>query len=421
MTLDANKLSAAKLWLISARDASAPGGNAGTEPRGLPYLAHALYALVPVESFDVERATCDEYWRVYINPGWFDRSAVPEIGRELAHLVWHLLSDHANRARTVGVDRATARAWTDATDIAISHTLEGDDSRPEHLPTAAGCGLPGGRSAEEYFAQLSGLPAIADPDTDQQLEGFDGCGSGADAVPRASEYGPAADVGAVLEMEARSIRQRVAIEYSDHVRARGTDPGDARRWIREVLEPRTPWEQVLRSAVKRAAAWAAGLGDYTYSRPSRRAGSVRDVVMPGQHRPTPRIAVVVDTSGSVDDRLLTRALGEVDGVIRGSGVAGSGVTLYSVDAAAHVTKHLRSAHHAELVGAGGTDLRVGLSAIEAERPRPNVVVVLTDGDTPWPENPPPGAVVVIGLLGRSGQTLPPTPEWAVRVECLLEE
>ena len=41
MSFDATKLSAAKLWLISA-----PSSSAGPDsPRGLTYLAHALYAL----------------------------------------------------------------------------------------------------------------------------------------------------------------------------------------------------------------------------------------------------------------------------------------------------------------------------------------------------------------------------------------
>lgn len=41
-------------------------------------------------------------------------------------------------------------------------------------------------------------------------------------------------------------------------------------------------------------------------------------------------------------------------------------------------------------------------------PRPSVVVVLTDGYTPWPERPPRGLRLVVGLL-REG---PAAPEWA---------
>lgn len=415
MSLDANKLSAAKLWLISTPDrVESPDA-----PRGLAYLAHALYALIPIESESVPRMTCDEYWRIYVNPKWFEAAALPEVGAELAHFTWHLLSDHTNRARSLGVDRTSAKAWEKAADMPIAHTLGADELHHEHLPTARANRLPEGRSAEEYFARVSGLPAPSDESG--QLDSSQGCGSGADGIPRTSDIGRDLDAAGVTELEAQSIRERVAIEYRDHVSKRGTDPGDALRWVAEVLDAHTPWEQVLAAAIKRAVAWAAGRGDYTYSRPSRRASSVPRVILPGHHRPVPRVSVIVDTSGSVDDGLLARALGEIDAVISAIGIADSNVTVYSVDAAVHATTNLKSAKEAKLIGAGGTDLRIGLDAVQDERPRPDVVLVLTDGDTPWPENPPPSAVVIIGLLGRKEHPLPPTPDWAVRIECLLEE
>ena len=57
----------------------------------------------------------------------------------------------------------------------------------------------------------------------------------------------------------------------------------------------------------------------------------------------------------------------------------------------------------------------GLAAAAALRPRPAVVVVLTDGYTPWPQRAPKGMRVVVGLLGEQA---PAAPTWAraVRVE-----
>lgn len=438
MTLDLQKLSAAKLWLISA-----PIGAVTPEsPRDLAYLAQALYALVPVQNDEVARMTCDQWWRIYINAGWLDAASVREAAEELAHMLWHLLADHADRARSLGVDRSTADHWTRAADITVAHTLEPDRIRPDHLPTWRDTRLGPGCSAEEYFAALSRLPVPADHDcTDDPgpvrgavglSRGTDrgrgiadragGCGSGADGLLRHDEVDRDADLGAVDALEAREIRRRVAIEFRERHLGRGTIPGDLLRWVEGILEPETPWEPVLAAAVRRAVGWAAGRGDYTYARPSRRAGSVPGVVLPGQHRPVPRVSVIVDTSASVDDVLLQRALAEVDGVIRALGVPGDSITLYSVDAAVHTSERLRSAANARLIGAGGTDLRIGLAAIQAERPRPDVAIVFTDGDTPWPATQPPGTVVIVALLGRRrGRTLPPTPDWVIRVECLLDD
>jgi hypothetical protein len=64
-------------------------------------------------------------------------------------------------------------------------------------------------------------------------------------------------------------------------------------------------------------------------------------------------------------------------------------------------------------------MRVGLAAAAQLRPRPDVVVVFTDGYTPWPDVAPPGAAVIAALLGRDGYIMPPTPTWARRIECSL--
>jgi hypothetical protein len=48
------------------------------------------------------------------------------------------------------------------------------------------------------------------------------------------------------------------------------------------------------------------------------------------------------------------------------------------------------------------------------RPRVSLVVVVTDGFTPWPDQPPPGSHVVVALLGGSllGDVAPRPPAWA---------
>jgi predicted metal-dependent peptidase len=423
------RLTAAKLWLVSeppvlappARDVptAAAGASRRAEPRSMSYLAHALFALVPVASAEVPRMSVDEWWRLYVNQDWVLGAEVPEVGAELAHLTWHLLQDHADRARDMRVEAGTAECWHQAADATVCATLDSDSLRPDQLKDARELGLPPDRSAEEYFAALSRLP-VSDGSEPGELPPDRGCGSGCDGLPRGHELPPDADAGGLDGEAGRDIRRRVAIAYRDHVTSRGTTPGDAWRWATELLEPRIAWEPLLAGAVRRAVGWAAGRTDYTYSRPSRRTGTAVGVVLPGMRRPLPRAAMVVDTSGSVDDRLLGRAMGEVDGALRSLGLGGEGVTVLSCDAAVQTVGRVRRAGDARLAGGGGTDMRVGLQEAEQLRPRPDLVVVFTDGYTPWPATPPPGAAVVVALLGRERAQLPPTPDWAVRVECLLD-
>lgn len=415
--MDFTKLSAAKLWIIS----SPPSGSGKSQPhhpRDLPYLSTALYALVPVPSPAVLTMTVDERWRLYINPDWYTSATVPEVGRATAHLVWHLLADHADRARSLDVDSQSAEHWNQAADVSIAATLAPDELAPDDLPDAISLRLRAGLSAEEYYAVLSRLPPSAGRDLGL-LDPQQGCGSGCDGVPRSHELPPDAESGLDLPA-AKDIRRRVAIDFRERSQQRGDSPGDAWRWAQQILEPKINWAPLLSQAVRRSVGWAAGRGDYTYTRPSRRASSVPNVVLPGMRRPVPRVAMIIDTSYSVDDELLARALGEVDGALLALGIADGAVTVYACDAAVHTVQRVRRARDATLAGGGGTDLRVGLAAADAQRPRPDVIVVFTDGETPWPPNPPIGCSVIVALLGRFRDDLPPTPRWATRIECLLD-
>ena len=289
------RLTAAKLWLVSDPPQGA-GPDSDGLPRALPYLAHALFALVPVTCPEVRALAVDEHWRLYVNPDWLVATEVPEIARELAHETWHLLQEHAARARDMHVDSSTAEQWTQAADATVAATLGVDRLRPASLADAGDLELPADRSAEEYYALLSQLPP---PQPDGAPEGRPGpgCGSGCDGLPRDHELPPDSDVGAVDPDDAQQIRRRVAIDYREHVTGRGTDPGDALRWANQLLEPRIAWEPLLSGAVRRAVGWVNGRTDYTYTRPSRRQSSSRNVVLPGMRRPLPSVAMVVDTSG----------------------------------------------------------------------------------------------------------------------------
>jgi predicted metal-dependent peptidase len=417
------RLTAAKLWLVSdppAGGTTGPMADREEVPRALPYLAHALFALVPVPCSEVRALAVDEHWRLYVNTDWLAATEVPDIARELAHETWHLLQEHAARARDMHVDSSSAEHWTQAADATVAATLGVDRLRPAALPDAGDLSLSAGRSAEEYYAMLSRLPPPLPDGLPAGKQPGAGCGSGCDGLRRDHELPPDADVGAVDAEDAQQIRRRVAIDYREHVTSRGTEPGDALRWANELLEPRIAWEPLLSGAVRRAVGWVNGRTDHTYTRPSRRQSASRHVVLPGMRRPVPSVAMVVDTSGSVDDRLLGRALGEVEGALRSLGIRGEGVTVLACDAAVHTVARVRRARDARLGGGGGTDMRVGLAAAAELRPRPDLVVVFTDGWTPWPESPPRGAAVVAAILGRDRAELPPTPGWATRVECLLD-
>ena len=144
----------------------------------------------------------------------------------------------------------------------------------------------------------------------------------------------------------------------------------------------------------------------------RLAGSA--AILPAMRQPAPpRVACVIDTSGSISQDELRAFLGEVVGITRAVGVAG-GLTVIACDAEAYALQRVRSQGDVESVrleGGGGTDMGAGLTAAALLSPRPHIIVVFTDGQTPWPEAPPRKVdSVIVVLSDLATQSL--VPNWA---------
>ncbi|MFB7338255.1 VWA-like domain-containing protein [Streptomyces adustus] len=360
-----------------------------------PYLAAALYSLTVVPSTEVPTMGVDRHWRCYVSPSFVEATAVPELAGVWVHEVAHLLRDHHGRA-----DRLPAAVQGDrhrvnvAQDCEINDDLLADGLRlPEGRMEPRLFGLPEGGLFEAYLDLLP--PQVRTPD----------CGSGAHGVPGSWELPGAAGPARIGEVEAQALRRQSAEAMRAHLRGRGTLPGGWQRWAEAILEPTVDWRQALSGAVREAAAWAGGAVDYTYRRPSRRTPALRGVALPSLRRPLPRVAVVIDTSGSMGDAELAAALAEVTGVLREVGVRGNRVTVLACDADVQAVSRVTATEQITLGGGGGTDMRVGIEAALATPDRPNIVVVLTDGMTPWPDRSP-SCRVVAALIGSSASRPP---------------
>lgn len=206
------------------------------------------------------------------------------------------------------------------------------------------------------------------------------------------------------------------VQINDAAKTRGDVPGSWARVAEEHLRPQVDWRKELGAAVKRAVSQVAGQVDYSRDKPSRRTPLSKGLIKPRLVRPIPEVAVVVDTSGSMSDAEQSQCLSEVESVIRGA-LNGAPVRVLAVDAAVHATKKAFSRNQVQLAGGGGTDMGVGIKAASELKPRPDTIIVLTDGYTPWPSVKPEGSAVVIGVIGadepgRLDPSKAQTPEWA---------
>ncbi|MGC5330302.1 DUF2201 family putative metallopeptidase [Micromonospora sp. DT62] len=377
-TLDREKLFAARLHAVRVR----------------PYLASALFALHLVESRRVPTMAVDRHWRCYVSPVFVDRTPVEELAGVWVHEVSHLLRDHHGRSDRVARERGLTGPgerlrMNIAADCEINDDVFGDGlTRPDGIVDPATLGLPEGELMEDYLRQFRLGPRT------QGLVWLD-CGSGADGAEREWDLGPDGAQG-LSAQERDAVRFRVAEGITGRP---GDVPQGWRRWAEEAFHPPQPWRDLLGAAIRSAASGAGAGEDYTYGRPARRSAGVPGVVLPSLRRRPPRVCVVVDTSGSVSDAELGSALLEVAAISRAVGGRRDLVSVLSCDAAARTVHPLCRAEEIPLVGGGGTDLRTGFARALRTRPRPDVVVVLTDGQTPWPAAQPPCRTVV-GLFPR---------------------
>lgn len=165
-----------------------------------------------------------------------------------------------------------------------------------------------------------------------------------------------------------------AAQAHEQQKGRGSLPGGLRRLIDEITDPKVDWREQLQR-------WVGENGrmqDYTYSRPSRRSESV------GQYLPSLKkygfapVTVMVDTSGSIGDRMLKEGLSEINGVCEDLGI---GVRAMIIDAALHSDVEISDieelAEH--LSGGGGSNFNPAFEKLQREG-YDGVVIAFTDGD-----------------------------------------
>ncbi len=375
-----------------------------------PYLASVLFASPVLWRPGLGTVSADRHWRLYIDP---DRAAVwpvEVLGSLLVVQANHLLREHAERADALGISDGDIGYWSDAADAEINDDLVDllrlpDDDKVV-LPDDFG--MERGRLAEEYFEQVrvEGAPRSS-PER----------GSGTHGLPQPGEE-PAPSEGdskqpAVSPNQADLIRRQAASEIAAEHKRSGTVPAGLVRWANARLHSKVNWRRALAAEIRRCISDVRGQVDYSYRKPSRRAGAAPGVILPALRRPQPEVVVVCDTSASMGDERLEQVLAEVEGLLRSVGVGG--LAVLSVDTEVHRARRVQQAAQVELVGGGGTDMGAGITAALARRPRPDVIVVLTDGETPWPAASPRGVRVVVGLLGERA---PAAPRWArsVRID-----
>jgi predicted metal-dependent peptidase len=235
------------------------------------------------------------------------------------------------------------------------------------------------------------------------------CGSGAHGEPRSWELPPddadaSGGVGGVDRVKAEMVRREVAERIMELSNRWSDIPLGWRRWAHTKLAPQIDYMATIRHTVRRALRDSTlGRYDRTYRRPHRRQTCYGEFIMPSFYQPRPRPGFLIDTSASMEDSQLARAVAELGGLTRQLGY-GADVVVACCDAAVHNVKKVFGRAQIELYGGGGTDVGAGLRSFIERRTDPiDLLVIATDCHTPWPASAPPFPVITI----RVGDGAPP--------------
>ena len=101
-----------------------------------------------------------------------------------------------------------------------------------------------------------------------------------------------------------------AIEQYEKQRGRGSVPGGLSRQAADLLHPKVDPARELLAKVKYAVGCTSGFGDFTYRKPNRRQPR-GGALLPAHVKPIPRVTLIVDTSGSMEQSDLALALGVI--------------------------------------------------------------------------------------------------------------
>lgn len=376
-----------------------------------PYLAQIIWSLIPVKVEGIGTLAVDKYHRLYYDPRVADKWTIHEIVSVLYHEVLHLLRAHPERGENK--DQLDFNISADA-EINDDINDEGCWSLPDGHVTPKALGEENGKLAEEYYEALRKKKRKKKPGASPN-PGAGNCGSAAHGHDQEWEQGPpSAQNPGVKPGQSELIKRQVAKDTQEHSKSRGSVPGHLERWANEKLKAKVNWRKTLATAIRHAVNHVSGAGDYTFTRMSRRQSG--SVILPATWQPKPEVAVVIDTSGSMSEQDLNAAIAETGAILKSLGLR-DGVHVLAVDAEVHAAKRVFSDKQVEklLKGGGGTDMGVGIAQALKMNPRPKVIIVLTDGETPWPKAPPPAKVIVGIIPNRWSHGRKKGPEWAKTV------
>lgn len=190
------------------------------------------------------------------------------------------------------------------------------------------------------------------------------------------------------QSETEALRQKImgqVAQAATMARQAGKMPGELGRLIDKLLHPQVPWYDELRDYMK-----ATVDDDESWSKRNRR---FQNTYLPTRYsEKMGEIVFIGDTSGSYTPKELQISASEITAVVDQCRPSLTRVLWADTQIASEEVFEPGDPVVLTPKGGGGTNMCVPLAY--AEQFDPTVVVMLTDGYTPWPDQEPPYPLIV---------------------------
>lgn len=329
-------------------------------------------------------------------PPWAERTPLREIYGIIEHSINHLI-----RLHTVRCGSRDRQAWGIACDMAVNGWKRSphigyreDKNSTIILPHEDMIFVPekwdNNQTAEWYYEKImeqAGKGKDKDGKPDPNVES----GNCAEDEFQYGQFGGKSlddhDIWQQTEVSQDDARQVVSDMVKDAAANAGTMPGHLQDAIEALNKPIVRWRELLR----RYLGNHVGNRRRTWSRRDRRFSKQFGKKGISRHAAS-TVVVIVDTSGSIRKEELEQFFAEIEAISYKAKVY-----VLQWDADFQGFDKYRRGDWKKIVigGRGGTNMVTAFQWAEENAPGFNVVVNLTDGYTPWPDERPYPAMFVI--------------------------
>jgi predicted metal-dependent peptidase len=311
----------------------------------------------------------------YYNSRFIKMLRPKEVEFLFGHEVLHCVYDHFGRRG----DR-NPQLWNIADDFCVNADLK--KHHVGEFITSVPCLYDhkyDGMSAEEVYdilyekADKIDISSLLDRMIDEHMDGDDEQDGGGDDDQE----------GKGRPRLSKEERQQIKDEIKEAMLAAasasdaGNIPAGVKRLIQELTEPKMNWRELLRMQLESTIK-----SDFTWMRASRK-GWHMDAVMPGMKvDPMIDIAIAIDASGSIGERMLKDFLGEIQGIMDSFPAYRIHLFTFDTDAynpAQYDSDNLDDICDYEVAGGGGTDFDCIFKYLKDNEIEPKRLVVFTDG------------------------------------------